>query len=106
MGNTVYIAVSDLGVFRSETHGNTWEAVNDGLPAAYSWELYAVGDTLFAVEWEKGIFQLRGDRNRWEFVKSPPPFFIVAMEIVDSTLYAATDGQGVYRINLEKHIRD
>ena len=106
MENTVYIVVSDLGVFRSANQGKTWEAVNDGLPEAYSWELYAVGDTLFAVEWEKGIFQLRGDRNRWEFVKSPPPFFIVAMEIVDSTLYAATDGQGVYRVSLEKHVLD
>ena len=102
IGNTVYIAVSGLGVFRSTNRGKTWEAVNVGLPQVYSWELYAVGITLFAAEREKGIFRLRDDQNTWVFVKPYPPFYISAMEVVDTSLYAATGGQGVYRIGLDK----
>jgi hypothetical protein len=102
IGNTVYIAVSGLGVFRSTNRGKTWEAVNVGLPQVYSWELYAVGNTLFAAEREKGIFRLRDDQNTWVFVKPYPPFYINAMEVVDTSLYAATGGQGVYRIGLDK----
>ncbi|MDE0042581.1 MAG: hypothetical protein OXT74_11145, partial [Candidatus Poribacteria bacterium] len=42
IGNDVYIAVSNLGVFRSTNRGKTWESLDAGLPQAYSWELDAV----------------------------------------------------------------
>ena len=101
MGNTIYIAVYERGVFRSADRGKTWESVNDGLPQGHSWELFSAGNMLFAAEWETGIFQLKDDRT-WVSVKPYPPHFINAMEVVDGTLYAATGGQGVYRIGLDK----
>ena len=101
MGNTVYIAVYERGVFRSSDRGKTWDLVNDGLPQEHSWELYAVGNSLFAVGQEAGIFQLNHDQT-WAFVKPYPPNFMITMEVVDTTLYAATGGQGVYRIDLTK----
>ena len=105
MGNTVYIAVYERGVFRSSDRGKTWDLVNDGLPQGHSWELYAVGNSLFAVEQEAGIFQLNHDQT-WAFVKPYPPYFMSTMEVVDTTLYAATGGQGVYRVDLEKFESD
>ena len=104
-GKTVYIAVYERGVFRSADRGKTWESVNEGLPQGHSWELFAAGNMLFAAEWEGGIFQLKHDQT-WEFVKPHPPFYINRMEVVDTTLYAATGGQGVYRINLETSVSD
>ena len=99
MGNTIYIAVYERGVFRSADRGKTWESVNDGLPQGHSWELFSAGNMLFAAEWEAGIFQLKHDRT-WVFVKAYPPNFINTMEVVDTTLYAGTGEQGVYRIDL------
>ena len=101
MGNTVYIAVFERGVFRSADRGKTWKSVNDGLPQGHYWELFSAGNMLFAAEWEAGIFQLKHDRT-WVFVKPYPPTFINTMEVVDTTLYAATGEQGVYRIDLTK----
>ena len=100
MGNTVYIAVYERGVFQSADRGKTWESISDGLPQGDSWELFSVGNMLFAADWEAGIFQLKHDR--WVFVKPYPPTFINTMEVVDTTLYAATGEQGVYRIDLAK----
>ena len=102
VGNAVYISVYELGVFRSTNRGKTWEAVTAGLPQGYTWRLHAVGNTLFTIEREKGIFQLGDDRNTWAFVKPYPPFYVNAITILDTTLYAATGGQGVYRIGLGK----
>lgn len=100
MENTVYIAVYERGVFQSADRGKTWESVNDGLPQSHSWELFSTGDMLFAADWEAGIYQLKHDRT-WVFVKPYPPTFINTMEVVDTTLYAATGEQGVYRIRLD-----
>ncbi len=105
MGNTVYIAVYERGVFRSADRGKTWESVSDGLPQGNSWELFAVGIALFAVEGEAGIFQLKHDRT-WVFVKPYPPDSINAMDVLDTTLYAATGQQGVYRIDLTESSGD
>ena len=106
IGNTTYISVSDLGVFRTTNHGETWESVSDGLPQSHSWGLYAVGNTLFAADWEASILQLTNGQNTWTFVNSHPPVDpsvgLNAMEVVDSTLYVATGGWGVYRINMEQ----
>ena len=105
MGNTVYIAVYERGVFRSADRGKTWESVSDGLPQGHSWELFAVGKALIAVEGEAGIFQLKHDRT-WVFVKPYPPDSINAMDVLDTTLYAATGEQGVYRIDLTESSGD
>ena len=108
IGNDVYIAVSDLGVFQSTNRGKTWESLDAGLPQAYSWELDAVENTLFAIEWEKGIYQWKDDQDTWVFVKPYPypRFLITATAVVNTTLYAATGGQGVYRIDLEQPVSD
>ncbi len=110
MGNTVYIAVYERGVFRSADRGKTWESTNDGLPQEHSWELFAPDNALFAVEREAGIFKLKNGQNTWAFVNSHPPcepsIVVNAMEVVDTTLYVATGGWGVYRIQLEEPVSD
>ena len=102
MGNTVYIAVYERGVFQSADRGKTWESISDGLPQGDSWELFSVGNMLFAAEREAGIFKLKNGQNTWTFFKSHPPIdpsvVVNAMDVVDSTLYVATGGRGVYQI--------
>ena len=102
--NAVYIAVLEVGVFRSVDRGKTWESVNEGLPHALISGLHSVENMLYAVSAvsSNGIFRLRADRHSWEFVV--PDFLPGANALVaeDNMLYAATHGRGVYRINLEK----
>ena len=102
--NAVYIAVTELGVFRSSDRGKTWESVNEGLPHGLISGLHSVENMLYAVSAvsSDGIFRLRADRHSWEFVV--PNFLPGANALVaeDNMLYAATHGRGVYRINLEK----
>ena len=82
----------------------TWESVNERLPQAYSWELHAVGNTLYATRWDEGIFRLKGGRDSWEFVKpflSDYPYGVGALTVAGGTLYAGIGESGVYRIALD-----
>ncbi len=109
MGDVVYISISELGIFRSTNHGKTWESINEGLPEVHSWELYTVEDTIYATAWEAGIFRFKNERNSWELVKPSFPFFrngVNSMVVVNNTLYAATGGLGVHRMNLGKPAND
>jgi hypothetical protein len=98
---TVYTSVSDQGVFRSTDRGKTWELVNDGLSPEFSWEFYPVGNTLYATRVDKGIFRLKNGQDSWEFVRPSPPNSIFALAVAGTTLYAGTNSQGVYRIELD-----
>ncbi len=104
LGNTVYINVSELGVFRSTNLGAKWKSINDGLPRSHSWELYTVNDSLYASASE-GIFRLNSDRDAWEFAVQDLPM-ATALVAGDKALYAATVGWGVYRVQLEKSVGD
>ena len=101
LGKTVYISISESGVFRSTDRGKTWESVNEGLPRAYSWELHAVENTLYATQGDKGIFWLRDGQDSWGLVASSPSDLITALAVAGTTLYAGMGGSGVYRIVLE-----
>jgi photosystem II stability/assembly factor-like uncharacterized protein len=101
LGKTVYISISESGVFRSTDRGKTWESVNEGLPRAYSWELHAVENTLYATQGDKGIFWLRDGQDSWGLVASSPSDLITALAVAGTTLYAGMGGSGVYRIMLE-----
>ena len=103
--NDVYIAVTELGVFRSANRGKTWESVNEGLPHALISSLHSVENMLYAEVFE-GIFRLRTDGHSWEFVT--PGLLPGANALVagNNMLYAATGGQGVYRIDPSKSDND
>jgi hypothetical protein len=104
LGKTVFISTPESGVLRSADRCKTWESVNEGLPQAYSWELHAVGNTLYATLWDEGIFRLKVDRDSWEFVKpflSDYPYGVGALTVAGGTLYAGIGESGVYRIALD-----
>ena len=103
--NDVYIAVSGLGVFRSANRGKTWKSVNEGLPHALISSLHSVENMLYAEVFE-GIFRLKTDGHSWEFVT--PGLLPGANALVagNNMLYAATGGQGVYRIDPSKSDND
>ena len=99
LGKFTYITVSELGVFRSADHGATWESVNEGLPQAHSWELYAIGNALY-VTGSKGIFRLKDDQDSWTFFTPFPPY-LTTMAVAGSALYASIGEVGVHRIALD-----
>ena len=104
LGKTVFISTPESGVLRSADRCKTWESVNEGLPQAYSWELHAVGNTLYATLWDEGIFRLKDGRDSWEFVKpflSDYPYGVGALTVAGGTLYAGIGESGVYRIALD-----
>jgi hypothetical protein len=104
LGKTVFISTPEAGVLRSADSGKTWESVNEGLPRAHSWELHAVGNTLYATSWDEGIFRLNDGRDSWEFVRpflSDYPDVVGALTVTGGTLYAGIGESGVYRIALD-----
>lgn len=102
LGKFTYIAVSELGVFRTADHGAAWESVNEGLPGAYSWNLHLVGNTLYTTG-QQGIFRLKKGQNSWVFVKPYPPYltYMSSLAVAGSALYAGIGDGGVYRISLD-----
>ena len=101
LGKTVYISISNSGVFQSTNRGKTWKLINEGLSPQFSWTFYTVSNTLYATRTDQGIFRLRKGQDSWEFVKPfPPGSRISALAVTGKTLYAGTS-QGVYRIELD-----
>ena len=99
--DAVYVAVTELGVFRSTNRGERWESVNKGLPHALISGLHSIENTLYTEIFE-GIFRLKTDGHSWEFVSRGLLPGVNALVAGDKILYAGTGGHGVYRIQLEK----
>ena len=102
LGKSAYITVSELGVFRSTDYGATWESVNEGLPQLHWWELYTIGNVLYATG-SKGIFRLKDGQDSWTFFKPYHPYmtYMTTMAVAGSALYAGIGEGGVHRIALD-----
>lgn len=89
------------GVFHTENHGDTWNAVSKGLPNADILCLAIRDDVLFAGTAGKGIFRSKDNGNNWEAVNNGlTNLNIQALYTAPdgrSPLFAGTPGGGVFR---------
>ena len=91
---TMYLALSDNGIFRSTDAGKRWTPVNNGLTDRKIYKLAAIGDTVFAGT-DRGLYRLNSDI--WEQLPIDASQTIHALVVFEDNLYIGT-GPGVRRI--------
>lgn len=105
---TVYFAGTTAGCFRSNDHGKTWTAANDGLTSPYIQALTASPHfekdrTLFAGTLGSGVMRSTNGGDSWvpvEFWQGAPAVTAVALSPgypEEGTILAGTQSDGVYR---------
>ena len=67
LGDALYVGTSSDGVYRSSDNGQSWTAVNNGLPGdpLYVSVLHAVGSNLFAWMRSGGIYRTTNNGQNW-----------------------------------------
>ena len=91
---TMYLAMSERGVFRSTDIGKHWTPVNSGLTGRKIYKLAAIGDAVFAGT-DKGLYRLNSDI--WEQLPIDTSQTIHALVVFEDNLYIGT-GPSVRRI--------
>ncbi|NOZ75088.1 MAG: T9SS type A sorting domain-containing protein, partial [FCB group bacterium] len=90
---------SNGGVFRSVNGGNSWEAINAGLPSKYIYVLIIDTNDDIYVGCLKGIYRSDNNGNSWQKVNSGVDWTQGISFARDSRefIYVGTSGLGVYR---------
>ena len=114
VSDTNIFAGTSLGVFLSTDYGNSWRAVNSGLPGNPLYPTYPIvnalavspasggaGSTnLFAAVVNAGVFLSTNNGTSWNAINTGlphPQYGIFALAIIGNYLFAGTDEDGVYR---------
>lgn len=104
--NKVAFALSGVGVVITEDGGQTFSAINEGLPSLYplclAWHDNAANG-LYTGTHSTGIYYRDDNTSSWKYFSDKlPNVEISEMEIntADNKLYAATYGRGVWRSDL------
>src|SRR5262245_37372514 len=69
-GPNLFAGTSAGLVFRSTDQGESWTAINAGLPGQRVTSLAAVGTNIFAGAAPGGVFRLRNEEERWVAVNN------------------------------------
>jgi hypothetical protein len=106
-GTTLYATGSD-SVFQGATLGTTWTASNPvGAGGAPLFTVIPAGGSLWAGSFGHGVFQSPNDGQSWNALSSGLSGLgadhINEFSVRDDTLFAATDGAGVYALDLATH---
>ena len=82
-----YLALQDIGVFRSTDAGTQWDLLNDGFVDKSVYTVAAIGSTLFAGT-SSGVYRL--DSDIWQQLPTSPPEPIYWLTGFENSLYAGT----------------
>jgi photosystem II stability/assembly factor-like uncharacterized protein len=104
---TLYAGTDQAGVFKSTDGGETWVAVNTGLPALRIWKIAIdpqLSSTLYVTVLGGGIFKSFDGGDNWsEAHTGIPPSArggVLALDIdpqTPTTLYAGTNGDNLFK---------
>jgi len=103
---TIYAAVTDGQVFKSTNDGVSWSLSSSGLPTFNVVTLAVHPDApsiVFAGTYGGGVFRSIDGGASWSPMSDQPPNLLVralAIDVGSSTLYAGTDGGGVFTIGV------
>lgn len=103
-GTTLFAAGSDR-VYRGADHGTTWTASNSvGAGSAPLFTVVPAGGALWVGIFGQGVFRSPDDGLTWKGVNSGLAGLganhITEFAVKDGTLYAATEGAGVFALDL------
>lgn len=84
---TMYLALSDTGIFRSTDAGKHWTSVNNGLTDKKIYKLAAIGNTVFTGT-ERGLYRLNADV--WEQLPVEATRAVHGLVAFEDTLYVGT----------------
>ena len=84
---TIYLALSDNGIFRSTDAGKCWTPVNNGLIGREIYKLVAIKETVFTGT-DRGIYRLNADV--WEQLPVDTTRAVHDLVVFEDTLYVGT----------------
>ena len=84
---TMYLALSDNGIFRSTDTGKHWIPVNNGLTGRDIYKLAAIEETIFTGT-DKGLYRLNADV--WEQLPVDTTRAVHELVVFENNLYVAT----------------
>ena len=84
---TIYLALSDNGIFRSTDAGKHWTSVNNGLTDKKIYKLAAIGNTVFTGT-DRGLYRLNADV--WEQLPVEATRAVHGLVAFEDTLYVGT----------------
>ena len=105
--HTLYAGIGQGGIWRSNDDGQTWENASIGLSDPNEGIRALVADPnhqgwLYAASEKSGVYASRDGGKTWTQMINGLDYWTVfelALSDDGSTLYAATDGSGAYRMN-------
>ncbi|MXY99727.1 sigma-70 family RNA polymerase sigma factor [Candidatus Poribacteria bacterium] len=84
---TMYLALSDNGIFRSTDTGKHWTPVNNGLTGRKIYNLAAIGETIFTGT-DRGLYRLNNDV--WEQLPVDTTRVVQDLVVFEDNLYVGT----------------
>jgi len=94
-GQNIYVGTSSAGVFISTNNGESWKAVNKGLPRSPVSSLETSGNKLFAGTEGKGIFLSTNNGKTWNAVNTGLPIYPLYSLVASGNKIFAGTGQGI-----------
>mgnify|MGYP002861776448 CR=1 FL=1 len=103
-----YLYSASNGVYRSTNNGNSWYAVNNGLPYPYIRDLTSLGTNIYAAYQnnnltQNGIYYSTNNGDEWIYFYNTLSRYINVIKAKDSIfyigLYFKSGNQGLYRSN-------
>ena len=95
---TMYLALSDNGIFRSTDAGKRWVPVNNGLTDKKIYKLAAVRNTVFTGT-DRGLYRLNADV--WEQLPVDTTKAVHDLVVFEDTLYVGTGREVEERMRLD-----
>lgn len=104
---TIYAGAEFGGVWKSENGGDTWKNISAGIPPEASVHSIvidpALPGTIYAADLQTGVYRSIDGGNTWKPLRQGLKVRAIhrlAISGDGQTLYAATEGNGVYRMDL------
>lgn len=100
-GTYLYAGIADSlsgGMYRSSDMGDTWTAINSGLPSLSVWCITTSGSNIFISIAGYGIYLSTDFGNTWTGINSGlTSYYVHTIVAKDSVIYAGTGNAGVFK---------
>lgn len=115
-GNNIYVSVDDIGIYKSEDNGKSWELRNNGLPVLASADKMIIKDHIIYTKctltenYSKGIYISVDSGNTWKWLRKDmpdvsPDFNNIAVVNGDVFIYLRNNGVYKYPKDEQKWVK-